>query len=273
MEGGKKMDEFLYCDRSLAVVHRVHSHLRETDFPIHIHADYELYCFVSGKAHYTVEGRVWPLSSGTVLLMQPGESHRLMLDGDETYERYVLNFSPEAIPAEWREDLTEYFRLPPDKRIYFPPSSFEGVTPLSLFQSFCKGESIGKGMACTLLCSLLALLKSSGAKHLVKPKGDAIEMVDYINRHLFEPLDVAGIAAAFHVSVAQAERIFKSSTGVPLGRYIKTKRLLRARESILEGTTAETAARNCGFADYSSFYRLYKKQFGFAPSDKRQLNK
>lgn len=262
------MEVFLYHEEGMALVHRLDVHPDPADFPIHFHGDYELYCFVSGKARYAVEGRIWQLVAGTVLLIRPGESHRFLLDGDEPYERYVLNFTADAVPAACRHLLDFFSGAAFEVGTFYAPHAFHGVQPLDLLRTLCRGEAADRETVCALLCGLLAILKSSAVKPTERISNDGIKMVDYVNQHLLDPLPVAAISNAFHMSVAQAERVFKTATGTGIGHYIKTKRLLRAKVLITEGATAERAARRCGFSDYSAFYRLYKKQFGHAPSDK-----
>jgi AraC-like DNA-binding protein len=40
-----------------------------------------------------------------------------------------------------------------------------------------------------------------------------------------------------------------------------------ARQKIQDGESATTAAMICGFNDYSSFYKQYKKMFEVSPSE------
>jgi AraC-like DNA-binding protein len=44
-----------------------------------------------------------------------------------------------------------------------------------------------------------------------------------------------------------------------------------ARELIREGVGTTEAAERCGFGDYSSFYRQYKKRMGVSPSQTRNM--
>lgn len=54
--------------------------------------------------------------------------------------------------------------------------------------------------------------------------------------------------------------------------YILIKRLFAARERILAGESVYTAAANCGFQDYSAFYRAYVARFQVSPSKTIQQN-
>ena len=60
-------------------------------------------------------------------------------------------------------------------------------------------------------------------------------------------------------------RKFKDNTGMTLHNYILQKRLLYARDLIQKGTPIIKASMDCGFNDYSSFLRAFKKHFNCSP--------
>lgn len=261
---------FHYEDEHLLLGHILDSDTENLEFPIHFHDNYELYCFVSGDAHYMVEGRIWQLSYGSVLLMRPGESHRLILDSAASYERYILNFSAEALPEEFRPLLGFLENGFPEEKTFFKLSDFSGISPIDLFESACSGEYDKSDLHIkALLPALLSVLYTGLKKEKVKidTRSDGAKMVDWLNRHLLEPITLGDLAAKYNRSVSQTQRIFFEATGTTVGKYCKTKRLLKARQMIMEGKSAENACFNSGFSDYSAFFRLYKKQFGCAPSN------
>ena len=57
---------------------------------------------------------------------------------------------------------------------------------------------------------------------------------------------------------------------ISIYKYILQKKLIRAHKLISEGTNAVDAALLCGFNEYSGFYKVYKKHFGFSPSKTRK---
>ena len=50
-----------------------------------------------------------------------------------------------------------------------------------------------------------------------------------------------------------------------MGIFLAQK-LILANRRIESGCGAVQAAAECGFANYSGFYKMYKKMFGFSPS-------
>lgn len=67
-------------------------------------------------------------------------------------------------------------------------------------------------------------------------------------------------------------RLFKQETGYTLGQYITQKRLLLARELILSGVPSTQVCFDCGFRDYSTFSRSYKKLFQESPRETLALS-
>jgi AraC-like DNA-binding protein len=63
---------------------------------------------------------------------------------------------------------------------------------------------------------------------------------------------------------------FKEQTGYTIGSYLSTKRLLYAKELIVAGKPITEVCFTCGFRNYSTFSRAYKKSFGESPRDYRQ---
>lgn len=61
-------------------------------------------------------------------------------------------------------------------------------------------------------------------------------------------------------------RQFKEATGYSIHQYINEKRIQAAKRMILSGMPASKACYECGFSDYSTFARRFKKIVGSAPS-------
>ena len=78
------------------------------------------------------------------------------------------------------------------------------------------------------------------------------------------------ISRRFYLSKSQLNRVFSRATGSPVWEYVRIKRLLSARERLLAGESAVNVCTECGFKDYSSFFRAYKARFGQSPSSERQ---
>ena len=59
---------------------RTHSHDGPGGSDIHTHGDCEIFVILQGKALMQVDGREHPLTTGDVMVIEPGEDHHLVAD-------------------------------------------------------------------------------------------------------------------------------------------------------------------------------------------------
>lgn len=72
---------------------------------------------------------------------------------------------------------------------------------------------------------------------------------------------------ALYVSKSHLNRSFKDFSGLTLYQYIIKKRLVVARDMLLEGQPVMDACMKCGFNDYSNFLKAFKREFGKSPRE------
>lgn len=93
-------------------------------------------------------------------------------------------------------------------------------------------------------------------------------VMKYIQENYSEPITNQELAALVHVSEYRFCHLFKESLGQSPSNYINEVRLKKAYHLLeqKEMTIAEIAAA-VGFQDYNNFGRLFRKYYGFAPSN------
>lgn len=263
-----------YVNGELKCSHTVTVSPKAQDFNMHAHDVYELYFFISGNAEYFVEGNVYKLQPNDIMIMRQGETHKLQVKGDTTYERVSIHFSP-MIVYECIGDtvLTPFNSRPLGLLNLYRVSDFETDHYISCIDTIkkCIDESKDNTYIIAPLISLLVEISKAydnKAQNKVKIKRSlAVEMVDFINKNLFEQLNLKIIADNFYISSSQANRVFKRQVGTSIWEYVVIKRLMAAKDMILKGESASATAEKCGFSDYSSFWRAYKKQFNQNPKN------
>ncbi len=240
-------------------------------FFMHIHDYFEILYFISGNAVFMVETTAIPLRPDTLILMRPLESHTINLLGNEPYERFTINFSAELLDAidPAHKLLDAFFDRPLGVGNAYHASEFS-IHPRKLFEAMLSSEKENERL--NILANFYALLgqidtafRSKRQEISLPPNTLAGKVAEYINAHLFAELSVRSLASRFYVSVSQLNRQFKQATGFAPWDYIVGKRLISARNLIRGGKPATTAFSECGFNDYSSFYRHYLKRFGVPP--------
>ena len=260
-------DELLYCH------HSRDESPRSEDFKMHAHDMLEIYCFLSGGGSYLVEGVEYPLKPRDVMIMRAAETHKLGLRSGEPYERIALHFSP-ALLADLDPEgrmLAPFTERPLGRGNRFPAGSFPAGRFAACFGDFDRPDQPPWRLRLHALSRLLAVLgELADAGDRRSPgSGDGVDfaasVVGYVNAHLFGELSLDAVSREFFMSKSQLERVFRRATGSPLWEYVQIKRLLSARERIASGQSASDAAADCGFCDYSAFYRAYRAHFGHSP--------
>lgn len=92
--------------------------------------------------------------------------------------------------------------------------------------------------------------------------------IDYIEAHLTEELDVHEVAARAYVSAFHFQRIFTSLCGMPLGEYIRRRRLTLAAQELSRSRQFRVidAAIKYGYDSPDSFTRAFRRFHGVVPS-------
>lgn len=253
----------------LYIRHAVDNSPDNNGVDLHIHDRCEVFYFVSGNAQYLVEGSVYPLERGSLLIMRPGEAHCIRFLSAERYERYAVNFPVnlfDSFDPERRlmRPFTE--RALGQQNLYLLPGLEGALHELAYYE----GDDYGRALLFTV--RLAAVMDKLSRHPEQKPTAEPTlseQLVRYVNERLFDDISAGQLAEHFFLSSSQFSRLFKKATGASVWGYITAKRLVKAREQLQSGMSAKKAAEECGFKDYSVFYKAYVKRFGEKPSLKQ----
>lgn len=259
----------LYEGDGFSFSHSIDTSPEDSHFPLHIHSELELFCLVKGDVGYIVEGHKYKLYPGTVLLMRSGESHKLLVKSSEEYERYVINFSADFVIKRGfsLSILDPYFQRELGQKNRYTLKNFNGFSPVLFCEKIERECSVVKPEN-AVLSNLSSLLSAINVAYLDKSNKETDEsnLIAFVNNNLTTDISVSEIAEYAHLSPSQLSRVFKDLTGISVHEYILSKRLILFHEKLRQGKPAIKASAECGFHDYSSFYRLYKKRYGKSPT-------
>lgn len=87
----------------------------------------------------------------------------------------------------------------------------------------------------------------------------------YIAAHIGEKLNQEELAKQFHMNRHYMNHFFKQETGFPLGQYITSQKINRARELLLQGFTVTETALALSYHSESHFINTFKKLTGTTP--------
>lgn len=256
----------------------IHAHFRNHS---HQHA-WELCHCISGQISAQQDEKTILLTPGQCLLIPPGVDHTVSTTTQDS-EAVVLSFTCtdsyltalRGLPVgtnqrqrqRFLEILTELrsaFTLDKDELriLKFRPSDH---SPLGAEQLIC----------CYLEEILIEMLRSvvqqEQAEHTDLESAVqsflASQVTAYIRANLGEDLSVESIAAHFHYSRNRMGILYKSATGMTLGKAITLQRISRAKELLAQGEKSVTEiSGELGFSSPQYFSRKFTQETGWPPS-------
>jgi transcriptional regulator GlxA family with amidase domain len=113
------------------------------------------------------------------------------------------------------------------------------------------------------------------AQYSVELQGQAgryAEVVDWIRRHLREPINIAKLAARAGESERTFCRHFAFETGSTPAAFVEALRILAARQQLEAGASAKAAARAAGFTSDEHLARAFKRRLEMTPMEYRRAH-
>lgn len=253
----------------------------DRDFDFHYHDFDKIIIFLSGKVTYVVEGKSYHLKPWDILLVRHHAIHRPVIDKNNVYERIVIWVKKEFIEQQHRTDcdLSSCFEKSLERsfNLIRTRSSLQSEiqTIITNLEDSLRSDDFGHDLLSdTYFLQLLVYINrvfldssfSQDESDLTYNK-QITELIKYINTHLNEDLSNEALANKLFLSKYYLMHRFKEETGYTLHSYIEQKRLLHASELIKEGVAVTKAAQECGFKEYSTFLRAFKRNFHISPKE------
>lgn len=262
-------------------------HHRDITYPAvepHYHEFYELLYFISGHVDYIIGDEIYHLQNDDLLSIPPNVMHNpIFADFRVPYERYVLWISLPTLQqlASIDEDLNYFLTAKGMKNYLLRRHTTAWGNFRTIFTSL--EEALGeqkplrhaqvKAFILHLLVEYnLALMEDSGTAQSGVRDNPLTDILHYIQNHLTEDLSMDTISGAFIMDKYNLAHMFKDKMGISYYQYVLQQRLLTGKNLILEGLPANKACFACGFNDYSSFFRAFKKEYEVSPAAFRRIH-
>ena len=273
MKEEKSVNKAGYLKESYHYFHLKDTAGQELDF--HFHDFDKLVILISGAVDYRVENINYQLRPWDVLLVKHHTIHKAEIDRREPYERIIIyldrryfeNIMPDAKLMECFDIADRHGRhllhAAPEQleELRAAIERYEALRGDERFGAFAMGET----MMIQLLIHISRLSEVEPGEMETKYDPKIQQVLSYINENFTRELSVDALAERVFLSKYYFMRLFKSQTGTTVYAYVRQKRLMHAARMIREGVSAQKAAADSGFSDYSAFHRAFRDSFGISP--------
>ena len=230
------------------------------------HEYHELILFIDGDVDFYSDEMHVKLVPDQLIIIPKEKYHQFVINGNENnYVRCVFSFYE---TPEIRELLDGAFY-----NVRVIEASEYALILVNKIIELSQSELSSQQKNVLLRAMLIVLISEISCE---MPHRESLEKtarspllmkcIDYINHNLFGDISIKKLAKQLNVSQSTISHTFKKEMNISPYRYILQKRLINAQTRIANGESATAVAFECGFSDYSGFYKQYKKAFGVVPS-------
>lgn len=249
----------------------------------HCHDHLELAYVLSGVGKYNIEGELYEVKEGDLLILNPGVHHEALTseDSEVPTTEFFVGFSDIQLPNY------PYNYLPVQGGGHIMHTAGEFRQKISRICAAMDLENMvcRKGRYFMLKAYLMQMILlvireqcetvapvSSYAFESVNKKYVVERIIDFFEEHYSEKISLDQIAENMYLSPFYISKIFKSEIGDTPIRHLINIRLEKAKALLESGSCSsiQEVAAMVGYDDAYHFSKLFKKHYGISPSQAKK---
>jgi AraC family L-rhamnose operon transcriptional activator RhaR len=255
---------------------------------LHTHSFFEVCYVFHGKGTFTINGKSYPVTAGTVFIAKPGEPHEIISSRADPLQLYFWAYTlipsvgarRAGIADESIDRLLESF-ITSARWVIKVDASMDRT--LQLLGDEIARRAPGYSRAIDGLVAKLFLdvarAVSRGAppgEHIDPPARSSAEALvrtalRYLRDNLSRQIEVKDVAAQVQLSQRQLSRLFHQSTGTSIIAYLTQLRIETACQLLLDkDTPIKQVARAVGYPNTHYFTTIFGRRTGTTPAVFRQ---
>lgn len=238
-------------------------------FKGHWHEHLEIHCIVEGEAVFHLNQQQYQAVRGDLIIVNSNELHGGLCTKAPYYAHVVIFDVGDISPELAKKNCIFSRHVKGDKAAeqLMQRISREKNTADFAYKQMCKGLVLE---LLSYLCRnyVVQMIPERDSRRRKKDLDRLNTVLNYIERHISEPITNAQLAKIACLSEDRFCHVFRSGVGKPPLQYINDMRLKKAL-SLLENSehTVTEVAESIGFRDYNHFGRLFRKRYGCTPYD------
>lgn len=249
---------------------------------------YTIFMCMNHQTTWRGEVETWALVKGDLVFSRPGSPFTIEeIGSDENRRDSILLQFHEAF---WAEKLLRAPELNYLYEAYSGEQSFLLRTPEATWQGLYSAllmllnEAQQEGLCQKIAVESMFLTTMVHMNRTVyfrnfkaqDNKDDEVLLRDithFLHDHFMEDLSLPQVSAIFHVSPSKVSHLFKKRKGISVYQYVLQRRLIYAKNEIIKGRSISDVAMACGFTEYTSFYKAFRKNYKISPKMMQKLSR
>lgn len=225
--------------------------------------DHLLIFTIAGEGIGCVDGKEHQLTRNTAMIFPKNVRHSYYVPKGGHWEFYWMHVTGPNCDALLEHILQEYgccFEIGCREEIVEYIELLIGTGYRYYDYEFFAAQMISK-----LLFTLIEGIDAHRNEHQHR-KALAIKVIDYIEQHYHEPLQLGDLSARLKLSAEHIIRVFREETGMTPYQYLKQFRLRRAC-TLMEDSAISVGdvAKSVGYQSVSAFIAQFKSYYGITP--------
>ncbi|MFZ2501713.1 MAG: AraC family transcriptional regulator [Nocardioides sp.] len=245
---------------------------------------YTMHMTTAGQARVRIGGEEHLITPFMGLVISPGSSYWLHLEHDSP--QLVVRIERPALERQLSRMLGKAL----DEPVFFDPvcdltvdsaSRWTGALNILFAEIMARGSLIQTGVGMDsleelMISTLLYIQHSNYSDRLATPARRSGRVavrrsIEYIERHLAEPISLGDLAAYTKMSTRSIQAGFREDLDTTPVAFIRDRRLDQVRRTLMEampgdGLNVTDAAQRWGFSHLGNFSVIYRQRFGESPS-------
>lgn len=242
----------------------------KNEYNSHIHSECEIYINVSGDVSFMVEGHIYPIKHGDIIITRPYEYHHCIYNSDGPHEHFWILFN-----CDGNEHILDMFfkrKVGTNNLLSLENNDCEKLISHCHKMLENNQTETEKYLNFFKLLSFLENAKEFSATEKLY-HNDTLYAIKYINQNYSSRISMTEIARTAHVSINTLERHFAENIKMSPSMYLKKTRLAKAAKLLTGSFSVSEVAEKCGFSDYSTFISEFKKAYDITPLKYKKMAK